>query len=294
MYLALQIGRLLVWALPYEWLYQLAGLVGVMQFHMASRRRAVVMCNQRQVLGPAASQARVTATTRQVFRHAARNYLDVLTIGSQSLQAINERIDMEGFERLQAVIDDGRGAILVAPHMGNMDLLVQYLVVRHVPVTIPVEHMKPEFLFRLLQRLRGSHGIRLLPLGGEIVHDLLDCLRRGEIVGFLVDRDLAGSAMDVSFFGRPARLPIGPCLLALRSGAPLVGVYAEREPSGRSRGHVTRALHVQKKGRLQESLVEAVKEMAALIEEPIRLHPDQWTIFAPIWECAGTQARSAQ
>ena len=39
------------------------------------------------------------------------------------------------------------------------------------------------------------------------------------------DRDLSKSGIDVTFFGGPARMPAGPALLAIRTGAPLINAY---------------------------------------------------------------------
>jgi KDO2-lipid IV(A) lauroyltransferase len=283
MYLALRLGRVLVRAVPYPRLYSLAGLAGDLQFHLARGRRCIVVANLRQVLGPLTPQTRLDALARQVFRHAARNYLDVLTLGVQSPDVLDRRIEMQGLPLLDSALAAGRGAILVAPHMGNMDLLVQYLALRQVPITIPVERMRSARLFELLKNLRGAYGVRLVPLGPEVLQELLSCLRRGEIVGLVADRNIAGTGIEAPFFGRTAILPSGPGLLALRSGAPMLGVYAQRLPGGRVRGRILRSVHVRRQGRLQESLRAAVAEMAALLEEPIRLNPDQWTMFAPVW-----------
>jgi len=289
MYVALRLGIALVRVVPYAWLHALAGLLGELRFHLATGRRATVLTNLRQVVGPAASEARLMAMARQVFRHAARNYLDALTVATQSLEQINARIEVQGIDALFAALEEGHGAILVAPHMGNMDVLVQYLALRKVPITVPVEHMKPERLYRFLHKLRTRFGVRLLPLDKNLTGELLACLRRNEVVGLVCDRVLGETGVHVPFFGRPALLPPGPGLLALRSGAPLLGAHAERLPGGRTRGHLLPAVHARKGGGLRLAQAAAMGQVAALLEEQIRDHPEQWTVFVPIWgaEAAG-------
>jgi KDO2-lipid IV(A) lauroyltransferase len=43
--------------------------------------------------------------------------------------------------------------------------------------------------------------------------------RDGRAVCLLADRDLNRSGVPVTFFGEPARMPAGPALLALLTGA---------------------------------------------------------------------------
>ena len=292
MYVVLLLGQGLARVVPYRWLYALAGMVGSLAYHLAPAKRRAVIANLRQVAGPELSQARLEALARQVMRHAARNYLDTLTMSTQAPDAIASRIvEVKGYDLLETALAAGRGAILVAPHMGNMDLVVQYLAIRHVPISIPMEHTRPEYLFRLFQRMRGRLGVRLIPAGradGRAVSaELLACLRRGEAVGLVADRNILGTGVEVPFFGRPAALPAGPALLALRSGAPLIGVHAEREPGGKARGHITRIVHLEQRGNLHESVRAGTTVVAALLEEAIRAHMEQWSVLVPLWESVG-------
>ena len=48
--------------------------------------------------------------------------------------------------------------------------------------------------------------------------ELRAALARGEGVGLVADRDIAGGGVPVTLFGLPARLPIGPAYLALDAG----------------------------------------------------------------------------
>ena len=60
------------------------------------------------------------------------------------------------------------------------------------------------------------------------------------MVPLLADRDLSARGIEVEFFGGRTRMPAGPALLALRTGAPLFAVSlwyegdAAARPGGRS------------------------------------------------------------
>jgi KDO2-lipid IV(A) lauroyltransferase len=98
----------------------------------------------------------------------------------------------------------------------------------------------------------------------------------------LSDRDISGSGIDVDFFGERTRLPGGPALAALRSGAPLiaVGVYNE----GRNiRAVVRKPLEVSRQGRLREDVSRVTQAVASELEVLIRRDPLQWHLLQPNW-----------
>ena len=59
---------------------------------------------------------------------------------------------------------------------------------------------------------------------------LVDRLRAGAVVPLLADRDLSARGVEVDFFGGRTRMPAGPALLALRTGAPLYVASMWYEP----------------------------------------------------------------
>ena len=82
-------------------------------------------------------------------------------------------------------------------------------------------------------RTRGAAGIRIVGLR-EARRELLAALRDGTSVGLVGDRDLTGGGIPVALFGAPATLPLGPAMLAVESGAPVVRRW--RPSRGRSGG----------------------------------------------------------
>ena len=68
------------------------------------------------------------------------------------------------------------------------------------------------------------------------------CSRSGcapaHVVPLLADRDLSARGVEVEFFGGRTRMPAGPALLALRTGAPLYVVALWYEPDAAARRRV--------------------------------------------------------
>jgi KDO2-lipid IV(A) lauroyltransferase len=103
-------------------------------------------------------------------------------------------------------------------------------------------------------------------------------------VGLVADRDLSGGGIETTLFGHPARLPAGPALLALETGA-VPRVFGTWEaPNGiqHARGWPVPVPD----GATRRERVEAYLEAEArAFEEFIAEAPEQWqSVFHPIWD----------
>ena len=105
------------------------------------------------------------------------------------------------------------------------------------------------------------------------------CLKRNEIVVLLADMDYSGGGRPVPFFGRPARLPRGPAVLAKRSGAPILPAFVLRQADDT---FLFRAYPPILPGRLRP-LNDIQNEICVVLEAVIGEHPDQWFAFGPLW-----------
>ena len=89
--------------------------------------------------------------------------------------------------------------------------------------------------------------------------------------------------MPVELFGAPARLPLGPAMLAVESGAPAYVVGVRRSGVGRYRGRLA-AVHVPEAGTRRERVEGTMTALAAEFERIIEDAPEQWwAVFFPIW-----------
>jgi lauroyl/myristoyl acyltransferase len=107
-------------------------------------------------------------------------------------------------------------------------------------------------------------------------------LRRGGVLAFLADRAVSGVGERVEFFGRPALLPSAHVALALHTGAALVPAFAWRE--GRALvARIEEPLEIRRTGDREADVREGVRRFAALLQRYVARHPEQWTVFEPVW-----------
>ncbi len=217
----------------------------------------------------------------EVFREAGRGYLDLALLGLLPPQRLLARTRVSGWEHLDAALAQGRGAILVGTHTGAVSSVGQLLALRGYRAVAPVERLGSAALHWLHHAPRRRAGVRLVEATPAAWWALLAALRRNEVVALLGDRPVAGASVELNLFGCPARLPLGPALLASHSRAPLLPVRAFRDPGGRLSGEIDPPLAAA--GLPTRELARRVAES---LEYTIRRRPLQWLVFERVWSAS--------
>lgn len=265
-------------SIAYPLLDRLADLIWL----AAPGARAAVEANLEQVLG--GRGRRHAWAVRGVFRHAVRNYYDTFRLPAMTDDEIRRFVVLRHVDRLRRVLEQGRGAILFSAHVSSVVVGAQALALAERGGTVVVEALDPPELMDLMLRVRGSHGLTFTPLGPSLFGELTATLRREELVFLVVDRDVGGTGLPIPLFGRPTPLPLGPALLARRTGAPLVPTYVSRRRDGRLDGVVGEPLDVSLTDDRRADLARITRLVTAQLEYHIARHPEQWTVLQPVWD----------
>lgn len=139
-------------------------------------------------------------------------------------QVNNEVLIDEGLKR-------GSGVILIAPHLGNWEVLNLYLSNRY-PFTAMYRPPKLKLMDDMIKKMRARLGTRLAPADASGVRIVMKALKRSEMVGILPDQEPDTGGQFALFFGHPAySMKLLPQLVK-QTGATVVCGYAERLGDG--------------------------------------------------------------
>jgi phosphatidylinositol dimannoside acyltransferase len=261
--------------------------VGVGRWAAARDGRGVrqLRANLRVVTGlEGAELDRLTTAALQSYARYWQEAFRLPTLGSRR---IVDGTVVPGVEHLERCRTEGRGMVLALPHSGNWDAAGVWLVDwLGGPFVTVAERLKPESLYRRFLDYRESLGMRVLPLtGGErpTTAVLRDWLADGGASCLLVDRDLGGGGVPVSFFGRPATMPGGPALLADQTGAALFPVVCRFDGAG-WRMVVHPEVPLDPQLRLRDRVATAMQGVATAFETSIAEKPEDWHMLGRIWK----------
>ncbi|MBA2378183.1 MAG: lysophospholipid acyltransferase family protein [Blastocatellia bacterium] len=200
-------------------------------------------------------------------------------------QIIDFRFDPATLARYEELRLQGRGVIILSPHMGNWELLVFAWAAAQEPISYLARPLDNPLIEDLTVKLRTRFGNR--PINKtNAVGNALSILRAGGILGILADVNAhPKEGVFVPFFGVPACTSTGPALLAMRSNAviiPVTAVWVEEE--GRYVARHGSIIEPRNTGDRQADVAATTAEFTAEVEALIRQNPDQWMWVHKRWK----------
>ena len=228
--------------------------------------------------------ALVRRWSKRTFASYARYWADGARLPYVSEAGVRARFRLEeGEDHLRAAFALGRGIVMALPHVGSWEWGGAWLALEGMPMSAVVERLEPEELFEWFVAKRAAMGLTAVPLGEGASQGMLQALKDGRLAGLVSDRDLAGSGVEVEFFGERTTLPAGAATLALRTGAPLVPVVVYAGPGDWHTGVVHPPVDTSRQGTLRQDVARVTQDLAALFEYDIRSRPEQWHLYQPNW-----------
>ncbi len=288
--------------LPERLVYGAAPLGGSVFFAVAPKLRACAAANLRRIPGLADDERALRRAVRGVFYYAMLNYIDLLRGARLDAEQVRRICTVENEADFDALIAQGRGMALFVPHTSGWELAGALLHAKGVRVAVPAERVEPPELFSFLQSTRERHGVRILPADSrETLHTIVQVLKEGGVVVFVVDRYVNGANSLIPFFGEPAPMPVTPAALALRLGVPVgMALPFRLAPDrihlpfialheGSSEGAKGAKSTQGTKGETAEQLHRAFLER---VEGFLLTHPEQWvSALSPVWAEGSDETR---
>jgi KDO2-lipid IV(A) lauroyltransferase len=189
----------------------------------------------------------------------------------------NEEVMAEGLAK-------GKGVILIAPHLGNWEVIGLYLSM-HYSITSMYRPPKLEQMDRLIKKKRARMGSKMAPANVKGVRMSMKALKAGEVLGILPDQEAdKGSGIFAPFFGQEAySMKLLP-QLAAQTGAAVVSAYAKRLPGAQGFEIFFQRVPAQIN---EKDLLVSATAMNAAVESCVREIPEQYQ-----WEYKRFQHRS--
>jgi KDO2-lipid IV(A) lauroyltransferase len=234
---------------------------------------------------PDASPQRLAELSRAGMRSYLRYWIESFRLPAWSAERVEAGLEIRDLHRLDEGLAAGKGVVLALPHLGNWDLAGAWLTTAlKMPFTTVAERLKPETLYDRFVAYREGLGMEVLPhSGGSAFGTLARRLRDGGVVCLVADRDLSASGVEVKFFGETARMPAGPALLALHTGAVLLPVTLWYDDARMMRGRVHPPVEVPETGTRTEKTSVMTQALADAFATGIAEHPEDWHMLQRLW-----------
>ena len=235
----------------------------------------------------AADPGALDRLTRAAFGHYIRSYLESATLRRYASPEHLARVRADDQAAVDAALGPEAPLIIVALHFGAIEIPgVWATSVLGRRITAPMETVGDPDMQEYFETTRSESGLNVIPVA-RAATELRAALARGEAIALVADRPVGGAGTPVTLFGAPARLPIGPAVLAHESGAPAWLIATRRV--GRNEYRATWSASMPGDGHGSDSRRERAAAFldaeARAFERAIAAAPEQWwTLFFPIWD----------
>jgi len=211
--------------LPGAWVFRLGETVGGVAWHFMPERRRVVLRNLRIAFYREHDLPALEKMAREVFRRTGGNLLSSVHTARLNADQVAKVLSVENPQLLEDAAANGRGVVLMPPHMGNWEILsrLNRLFPQGHPIGAFYRPLNNPLIDAQVIAQRGTDGTRLFSKRDSF-HQVAGFIRDGGIVGILADQRTGRSGEVVRFFGRLTRASPLPGLIARRSKSPVVGI----------------------------------------------------------------------
>jgi len=267
--------------LPMPLVLSLGALLG-RAFHLCDGGHRRLAVQNLEVAFPLRSVAECRAIAGQMFEHFGKLLMVLLKFHTLTPEQMLARVEFDGEERLRAAREQGRGVLVFTGHFGFWEIQALVHALRLGPMAVLARPLDNRLLHDLLERMRQSTGNTVIYRRGAI-RRVLRLLAANQTVGILIDQHLiSADAVYVDFFNRPAATTSALAALALKTGAPVLPIFALPLPGGRFR--MVYEHPVEPPAEAGEAAIrEFTQRCTDVLEMYVRRYPELWLWMHRRW-----------
>lgn len=243
-----------------------------------------VRANQWVIRGRTLSERELSNATREVLKHQVQCFIDLF----RTLRHPEEIINLSPSSAdSKAIIQQSRssedGAMVVAPHLSNFDLVFLAHAYRGLQGQL-LTYGEPTSGYEIQNEIRASTGLETTPVRGEITHqEAIERMKNGGMVFTAVDRPIHKKIRVINFFGLPSHLPTGHIRMALTAGVPILVAAAQYRSDGKYHLLLSDPILMQHHPDPTKEIKQNAEAVLHVMASFIMQSPEQWLMYYPVW-----------
>jgi KDO2-lipid IV(A) lauroyltransferase len=235
-----------------------------------------------QAAFPLRTAAECRTIARGMFSHFGRLLTVLLKFSTMTREEMLARVRFEGDERIRLAHAQGKGVLLFTGHFGFWEINALVHALALYPIALLARPLDNPLLHNLLESTRMRTGNTVIYRRGAI-RRVLRSLASNQGVAILIDQHIQTSdAVYVDFFNRPVATTSALAALALRTGSPVVPVFALPVPHGRFRMVYEHPVDPPAADD-PEAIREFTQRCTDVLEMYVRRYPELWLWMHRRW-----------
>jgi KDO2-lipid IV(A) lauroyltransferase len=276
---------------PWRTAAELARWIGPIWRRLDRKHSAIARRNLERARGIVRPQE-IPAFLDRVYENLALALIEILMaprlIAGKRLARVAR---LETWDRMERLLAEGRGVILVIGHLGNYELSGLAVTQAGFPLHSLARPVVNRWLDRYLMSQRTRTGQRILPFDRGL-REMIRILRSNGILTIQMDLDAKEAGLVVDFLGRPASVHRTPAALSLKYGSPIILADTFRE-AGVNHCILGAPLRPEEFRGAPDPERALTERVTAELERLVRAHPDQWLWLLDRWRSVERAAARA-
>ncbi|MGK2257007.1 MAG: KDO2-lipid IV(A) lauroyltransferase, partial [Brevundimonas sp.] len=207
------------------------------------------------------------ALAREQWDRTGRTFAELAVM--DQLTPAGGRVEVVGMERLHALRDSGRPAVLISGHLANFEVMAAVIMASGVPCQVTYRAANNPYVDAQIRKSRERYGIRLFAPKGDGTRDLMAGMKRGDSIALLVDQKY-NQGPEVEFFGQPVNASPGAARLALKFGTVMQPLSVVRLPGARFRVTAHEPITVRETEDKAAAVLAGIQAANRFVEDRVR------------------------
>ena len=276
----------LITKLPYKLMRAITYLFIGIGFCFAVKQRRIAYDSLRIAFGEEKDKKQINSITRECFTNVGKAMIELIYF-MEHPEFIKKEVFFEGKKHIDEALRQGNGAIGVSAHFGNFPLMLLRCAKEGYKVNAIIRSTRDKELEEYFQKKRKSLGLNTIYSHPrkECVDVSLKALRNNEFLFIPLDQNFgSGGGVFVDFFGQKAATATGPVVFAMRTGAPILPIFAIRQKDDSHKIIIESPIEIEKRNDDKETILVNTARITKIIEQYIRKYPQEWGWMHRRWK----------
>ena len=260
-----------------------SSVLAVVFFYVIPIRKSTVIDNLEHAF-PGLDKEKIREIAYGSYKSFAVTLIEILCLPSMNEDKLRKVVSCPNISLVKEKYSEQNGLVLLSAHFGNWEYLAISIGLQvGIPLSVIVKSQRNPYVTTWLNKFRTKWNNEVVPLGISI-RKTYQTLKEHKIVAMVADQRGSQDGVKVNFFDREISVQVGPAVLALKTGAPILIAIPVRQSNGLYSTEFAEISKENLTGTQEEKIKELSQRYISYLEKYIRKNPEQWLWMHKRWK----------
>lgn len=244
--------------------------------------KSKVVIKNLKMIYPDLSKSEISKMLSSIWENFGRYLGEFPFVDKKYLEKINERIKLNGFEKIQKLINEKKKILIFSSHSANWEFEMFSILKKIDDCSIIYRKINNRFIDQYIKSKRKIMDVHSIEKGLEGSKDLLKALKSSKNILLLQDQKM-NEGISVPFLGKKAMTSDSSAKISRQFEYTLVPVFIKRTIGVNFEIEVYDPIYSEKTDDKESDIYKTTKRMNDIISSWINKYPTDWFWFHQRW-----------